>query len=301
MAAQFLNVFLMSSVVIYLCTLSSAQTCTEFVVSTTCGGNIVADSGIIRYNHSDYGVNSGCFWLVRSNINSRVEVRLLHDTFTSNEAIEIHTLNLNGDIGGSGSISDMFFRHGDYVSKHFDGPIILIKFSTFNRFNDFASAVPSFIMFFRGCGPEITNPPNFSHFHREKIPGETEIITYSNDGESYPNNQLITYLGLRHDRAIVNNDEGDWKIKIMFQDMQPSSNCLFGDSLKFNNCGFLPLCAFDEHDNSIWRFCQRNSNETHILPKRSLKYNNIFPDEIGILAVFSSNGSQGRKEFIFEW
>lgn len=70
-------------------------------IATTCGGNIIGDSGIIRYNHSGYAGNSGCMWLIRSNINSNVEVRLLEDTFTSNQFIQIYHLFSDGEIAGN--------------------------------------------------------------------------------------------------------------------------------------------------------------------------------------------------------
>lgn len=74
-------------------------------LATTCGGNVVADSGIIRYNHSGYGDNTGCMWLIRSNVNSKVEVRLLEDTFSSNQFIQIYHMFLDGEIGGNGDSS----------------------------------------------------------------------------------------------------------------------------------------------------------------------------------------------------
>lgn len=74
--------------------------------------------------------------------------------------------------------------------------------------------MPSFTLLFRGCGPDITNPPTFTHFLREKVPGETEVITYPENVSLYPRNQLITYLGLRKDRAILKNSEGNWKINV---------------------------------------------------------------------------------------
>lgn len=86
-----------------------------------------------------------------------------------------------------------------------------------------STSIPSFTLLYRGCGPDINNPPTFTHHYREKIPGETEVVTYPEGGVIYPNNQLITYLGLRQDRAIVNNDEGDWKVKVrsLFEPILP--------------------------------------------------------------------------------
>lgn len=106
-------------------------------------------------------------------------------------------------------------RHGDIAAKQFYGPVILVAFSTVDYYSpNERTTVPSFTLLYRGCGPEITNPPTFSHIFREKIPGETEIVTYPEEEGLYPNNQLITYLGLRKDRAIFNNAEGEWKVKV---------------------------------------------------------------------------------------
>lgn len=129
MFGQFLNLFLIFSVAC-LCQFATAQACTDFVEckcgsactprqsvgqirfhcqflqlflfsATTCGGNVIGDSGIIRYNHSAYGNNTGCFWLIRSNINSNIEVRLLEDTFSSNEHVQIGHVFMDGEIGGN--------------------------------------------------------------------------------------------------------------------------------------------------------------------------------------------------------
>lgn len=115
------------------------------------------------------------------------------------------------------------------------------------------------------------------------------------------------------------------EFQVTYQDIQPSRYCLFADSLKFYGGFFNFLSAVDEQNEFIdrwdeiffllkWmagpiqyfhmtnrRFCQRDSNVTHILPMRSPKYGNSFPDKIGIMGVFSSNASQGGKGFIFEW
>lgn len=130
MAAQLKKLFLIISIYFHLCQLIE-RTCTEFIESkyqwtvtvtmlqgwlwnkfcfdiftilaTTCGGNVIGDSGIIRYNHSGYGDNSGCMWLIRSNINSEIEVRLLEDTFSSSsQYIGIYQLFLDGEIAGNG-------------------------------------------------------------------------------------------------------------------------------------------------------------------------------------------------------
>lgn len=71
------------------------------ILATTCGGNVIGDSGIIRYNHSSYSGNTGCVWLIRSNINSNVEVRLLEDSFSANEFIEVNHMFMDGEIGGN--------------------------------------------------------------------------------------------------------------------------------------------------------------------------------------------------------
>lgn len=106
-------------------------------------------------------------------------------------------------------------RHGDFAARKFNGPIILVKFSSIN-FNPTGnnSGIPSFTLLFRGCGPNISNPPTFTHHLREKIPGEAQVVTYPEQEGTYPSNQLITYLGLRKDRAIISNSEGDWKVKV---------------------------------------------------------------------------------------
>ncbi|XP_037047266.1 uncharacterized protein LOC119082045 [Bradysia coprophila] len=297
MAATEIVVFLVLAIV-FQYHLVTAQICTDFVESTTCGGNIVADSGIIRYNHTGYGNNTGCMWLIRSNINSKIEVRLLEDSFSSSsQYIHIYGLSLDGEISGN---ADSDIRHGGFKARHFNGPLILVTFTTLDYWGP-VNPTPRFTLLFRGCGPDISNPPTFTHHYREKIPGETEIITYPEDGGIYPNNQLITYLGLRQDRAVVKNSEGEWKVKVTYQDIQSSAYCMFGDSLRFYSAGFNFLCAVDEQDEFIWRFCEQNSTKTHVLPKRSPKYGNTYPDNIAILAVFQSNGYQGGKGFVFEW
>ncbi|KAJ6639586.1 hypothetical protein Bhyg_12333 [Pseudolycoriella hygida] len=293
------NTILLILSVVCFCEITIAQKCPDFVESTTCGGNIIGDSGIIRYNHSGYGENSGCVWLIRSNISSTVQVRLLADTFSTNQFIEINHVFLDGEIGGN---SGSYIRHGDFSPREFNGPVILVRFASLKIYNATINAtVPSFTLFYRGCGTNIVNPPTFTHYLRERSPGEREVVTYPKDGGLYQPNQLVTYLGLRKDRAILNNSEGEWKVKVLYQDMQTSSYCLFGDSLKFFSGGFNMLTALDEKNEFIWRFCQRNSNQTHVLPKVSPKYGNVYPDNVGILAIFASNGYQEGKGFVFEW
>lgn len=110
----------------------------------------------------------------------------------------------------------MFSRHGEFKARHFDGPVILVTFKTLDYYGSGSSGnpMPSFTLLFRGCGPDITNPPTFTHHYREKIPGVTEIVTYPENGGIYPNNQLVTYLGLRRDRAVMFNSEGEWKVTV---------------------------------------------------------------------------------------
>lgn len=42
-----------------------------------------------------------------------------------------------------------------------------------------------------------------------------EIVKYPEGDGIYGNNQVVTYLGLRQDRAVRYNSEGDWKVKVM--------------------------------------------------------------------------------------
>lgn len=110
----------------------------------------------------------------------------------------------------------LFSRHGEFKVRNFGGPVILVTFSSNNYFGsgDNGNPMPSFTLLFRGCGPAISNPPTFTHHYRERILGETEIVRYPEDGGIYPNNQLVTYLGLRKDRAVMWNSEGEWKVKV---------------------------------------------------------------------------------------
>ncbi|KAG4067393.1 hypothetical protein HA402_015829 [Bradysia odoriphaga] len=271
-----------------------------YVPATTCGGNIVAESGIIRYNHTGYGNNTGCMWLIRSDIKSKIEVRLLEDSFSaSSQYIKIHTLALDGEIGGIYPYSTV--RHGEFKIRHFNGPLILVTFSTLNHWGP-VNPTPSFTLLFRGCGPDISNPPTFTHHYREKIPGETEIVKYPEDGGIYPNNHIITYMALRPDRAIMSG-LGEWKVKVTYHDIQPSAYCMFGDSLAFYNGACNSLPSVDEQEKFIWRFCERNSTKKHVVPARSTIYGDSAPDSIGILGVFQSNGYgyQRGNGFVFEW
>lgn len=83
--------------------------------------------------------------------------------------------------------------------------------------------VPGFTLFYRGCGPKIVNPPTFTHSFREKIADEREVVAYPEGGGLYPPNQLITYLGLRNDRAILKRI--DWKVKVSHS-LIISASCL---------------------------------------------------------------------------
>lgn len=106
-------------------------------------------------------------------------------------------------------------RHADFAVRRFNSPLILIKFSTTDYFpNDKNGAIPRFTLFYKGCGPNVVNPPTFTHFYREKIFGETEVVTYPEGGGLYPPNQIVTYLGLRKDRAILRHGEIEWQVKV---------------------------------------------------------------------------------------
>lgn len=105
-----------------------------------------------------------------------------------------------------------YSRHGDFAPRIVDGPVIIITFMSYEAVNNDTSR--GFTLYYRGCGPNIPNPPTFSHFYREKILDDRKVITYPEGGGLYKPNQLVTYLGLRKDRAILSNKEGDWKVKV---------------------------------------------------------------------------------------
>lgn len=113
-----------------------------------------------------------------------------------------------------------------------------------------------FVLMFSGCGPDIPNPPTFTHLYRDRAPNRRESFAYpdkTNAGDYLPN-QFFTYLAQRSDRAwTYSGDVSDWKVNLSFQDIRPSLYCLFGDRLIFYGGVDIMFPAIDGNNEFIDR------------------------------------------------